>query len=70
LWREESEAVALKATGTTIPLFASLHQSFAPTTGKTRTLQSIMDKIASAAEKSGDAEAVDVSAYPVKRTTR
>jgi hypothetical protein len=41
--------------------------TLAPTTGKTNTLQSIMDKIASAAEESSDAEAVDVSACPVKR---
>ncbi len=64
---EESEAVALKATGTDDSAFGQLAPTLAPTTGKTRTLQSIMDKIASAAEESNDAEAVDVSACPVKR---
>ena len=44
-----------------------LHQSLHQLLGKTRTLQSILDKIASAGEKSSDADAVDVSACPVKR---
>ncbi len=62
-----SEVAALKATGTDNFALGQFAPEFAPTTGKTRTVQSIMDKIASAAEKSSDPEAVDVSACPVKR---
>jgi len=39
----------------------------APTLGKTRTLQSILDKVASEAGKSRAGDAVAASAYPVKR---
>jgi hypothetical protein len=61
--REASEAVAVKATGTD----DSAGCQFAPTIGKTRTLQSILDKIASADGKSNDAEAVAATACPVKQ---
>ena len=40
---------------------------FAPNAAKTRTLQSIMDKIASEAEKRRASGAVATTAYPVKR---
>ena len=40
---------------------------FMPTTGKTRTLQSILDKIASEAEKSRATDAVAASACRVKQ---
>jgi hypothetical protein len=64
---EGSEAVALKATGTDNSALGQLAPMLAPTTGKTGTLQSIMDKIAGAAEESRDADAVAVSACPVKQ---
>ncbi|MGD0654980.1 MAG: hypothetical protein ABSA16_11590 [Thermoguttaceae bacterium] len=40
---------------------------FAPTTDKTATLQSIIDKAASDAEKIVEGKAIAISAYPVKR---
>ena len=63
----QTAANVLSATGTDDSTASPFAPAFAPTTGKTGTLQSIMDKIASAGEKSSDAEAVDVSACPVKR---
>jgi hypothetical protein len=61
--REASEAVAVKATGTD----NSAVCQFAPTLGKTRTLQSMVDKIASEAEKSDDAKSIAASPCPVKQ---
>jgi hypothetical protein len=65
--REASEPAALSATGTDNSAVCQFAPAFAPTTGKTRTLQSILDKIASAAEKSKATDAVAASAYLVKQ---
>ncbi len=65
--REGTEAVALSTTGTDDSAACQFAPKFAPTTGKPCTLQSIMGKIASAAEKSRATAAVAASAYPVKR---
>ncbi len=64
---EASEAVALSATGTDDSAVRQFAPEFAPATGKTCTLQSIMDKIATAGEKSSAADAIDVTACIVKR---
>ncbi len=64
---EVSESVAVRATGTDDSAFCQFAPEFAPTTGKTRTLQSILDKIASEAEKTRPSDSVAVSACPVKR---
>lgn len=67
LWDgRQTEANVLSATGTDDSTASQFAPGFAPTTGKTGTLQSIVDKIANAAEESSDADAVDVSTYPVK----
>jgi hypothetical protein len=58
---------AVKATGTDDLTASQFAPEFAPTIGKPCTLQSIMDRIASAGEKSSDADAVDVTACVVKR---
>ncbi len=58
---------AAKATGTDDLTAFQFAPEFAPTIGKPCTLQSIMDKIASAGKKSSDSEAVDVTACVVKR---
>ena len=63
----QTAANLLSATGTDDSTPSPFASTFAPTTGKTRTLQSIMDKIASEAEKSRATDAVDASACPVKR---
>ncbi len=63
----QTEAVALRATGTDDSTASPLAPTLAPTAGKTRPLQSIVDKIASAAGKSGATDSVAVSACPVKR---
>ena len=65
--REATEPAALSATGTDNSAVCQFAPEFAPTTGKTRTLQSILDKIASEAEQSRATEAVAASAYPVKQ---
>ncbi len=64
---EESEAVAVRATGTDDSAACQFAPKFAPATGKPGILQSILDKIASKSGKIGDAAAVAVNAYPVKR---
>jgi integrase len=58
---------AIRATGTDDSTPSPLVPVLVPTAGKTRPLQSIMDKIASEAEKSPTAERLAVSACPVKR---
>ena len=63
----QTAANVLSARGTDDLTACQFAPKFAPTTGKTRTLQSIMGKIASAAEKSRAADAVAVSACPVKQ---
>ena len=63
----QTAANVLSATGTDDSTASPLAPTFAPTTGKTCTLRSIMDRIASEAEKSSPSDAVAVSAYPVKR---
>jgi integrase len=63
----QTEAVALSATGTEDWTPSPLVPTLVPTTVKSSTLQSIIDKAASAAQKSGATNAVDVSAYPVKQ---
>ena len=63
----QTAANVLSATGTDDSTASPLAPTLAPTTGKTCTLQSIMDKIASAAEKSRATDAVAASACPVKR---
>ena len=60
---EASEAVALSATGTD----NSTAWPLVPTTGKPGILQSIMGKIASAAEKSKTTDAVAITASRVKQ---
>jgi hypothetical protein len=57
----------LSATGTNDSTASQFAPQYAPTAGKTRTLQSILDKIASEAEKSKATDAVAASAYPVKQ---
>jgi integrase len=63
----QTEAAALSATGTEDLTPSPLVPTLVPTGGKPCTLQSILDKIASAAEKSGAANAVAASAYLVKQ---
>ena len=63
----QTAAVVLSATGTDDSTPSPLAPTLAPTTGKPCTLQSILDKATSAAEKSRATDAVAVSAYPVKR---
>ena len=57
----------LSATGTDDLTASQFAPEFAPTVGKTCTLQSIVDKVASAAEKSSDGEAIDATTCAVKR---
>ncbi len=57
----------VRATGTNDSTASQFAPEFAPTFGKPCTLQSIMDKIASADKKSSDSESVDVTACVVKR---
>jgi integrase len=57
----------LSATGTDDLTSSPLAPKFAPTTVKTSTLQSMVDKIASEAGKSDDAKSLAVSAYVVKQ---
>ena len=61
--REANEAIAVRATGTD-DLAAC---QFAPTSAKTRILQSILDKIADDAKKSKATVSIAASAYPVKQ---
>ena len=63
----QTAANVLSATGTDDSTPSPLAPTLAPTTGKTCTLQSILDKIASEAEKSRATDAVAVSACPVKQ---
>jgi len=63
----QREAIAASATGTDDLPTSPLAPTLAPTTGKTRTLQSIIGKIASEARKSAAMETVAVSACPVKQ---
>jgi hypothetical protein len=60
-------ANVLSATGTDDLAAHQFAPKFAPTTGKTRTLQSIMGRIASEAKKPLAFDSVAVSACPVKR---
>ena len=60
-------ANVLSATGTDDSTPSPLAPTLAPTTGKTRTLQSILDKIASAGEKSSATETIAASACLVNR---
>ncbi len=57
----------LSTTGTDDSIASQFAPEFAPTTGKTRTLRSILDKITGKAEKSRATDPVAVSAYPVKQ---
>ncbi len=59
--------IAVRATGTDNLTPSPLAPTLAPTAGKTRTLQSIRDKIAIIAEKSNTIETLAASAYPVKQ---
>ena len=63
----QTAANALSATGTDDLPASPLAPTLAPTSVKTRTLQSIMDKIASEAERTRPCDSVAVSAYPAKR---
>lgn len=63
----QTAANARSATGTDDLPASPLVPTLAPTTAKPRPLQSILDKIASAANKSGLPATVAVSAYPVNR---
>ena len=63
----QTGANVLSATGTDDSTPSQFAPKFAPTTGRTRTLQSIVDKIASAAERTAGTEAVAATAYPVKQ---
>ncbi len=63
----QTAANVLSATGTDNSTASPLAPTLAPTAGKTRTLQSIVDKIASEAEQSRATAAVAASAYPVKQ---
>ena len=63
----QTGANVLSATGTDDSTPSPLAPTLAPTTGKTRTLQSILDKIASAGEKSSATETIAASACLVNR---
>jgi hypothetical protein len=63
----QKTAIALSATGTDHLTPSPLVPVLVPTPGKAVTLQSILDKIESAAEKLSDANAIDVTACPVKQ---
>jgi hypothetical protein len=62
----DRQRIALSATGTDDLTACQFAPGFAPTTGKTRILQSIMGKITSEAEEIGEGVNVAASAYPVK----
>ena len=62
-----SESSNVKATGTDASAVSQFAPGFAPTTGKSITLQSIVDKAASNVERIAEGKAIAVSAYPVKR---
>ena len=64
---KQTAANILSATGTDDSMGSPLVPTLVLTTGKRETLQSIMDKIATAGEKSSAADAVDVTACVVKR---
>jgi hypothetical protein len=64
---KQTGAGVLGATGTDDSTASQFAPEFAPTTGNTRTLQSILDRIAGEAEKSRATDAVAASAYPVKQ---
>jgi integrase len=63
----QTAANVLSATGTDDSAPSPLAPTLAPTTGKTGTLQSIMDKIASAGKNSSDAATDAVTACVVNR---
>ena len=63
----QTTANVLSATGTDDSTPLPLVPVLVPTSGKPRTLQSILDKIATEAERIGEGRAVAASAYPVKR---
>jgi hypothetical protein len=67
--RGASEAVAVRPTGTVDSTAWPLVPTLVPTRGKTRTLQSILDKVASEAHKSRATAAVDPSGYAVKQNS-
>jgi hypothetical protein len=62
-----SRTITEGITGTDDSAFRQFAPEFAPTIGKTCTLGSILDKIATNGGLRRDADAVAVSAYPVKR---
>jgi integrase len=65
--REVSEGVATSATGTNNSTACQFAPEFVPGVGKPRTLQSIVDKVASEAKRSRLAHTVAVSSYAVKQ---
>jgi len=64
---EQTATNALIATGTDDSTASQFAPGFAPTTGKPCILGSILDKVTANAGKKESADAIAVSAYPVKR---
>ena len=64
--RQTAENI-LSATGTNDSTALRFAPGFAPTTDKTRTLQSILDKVTGATKQSRATDVVAASAYPVNR---
>jgi len=62
-----TDAIAARATGTDNSAAGQFAPGFAPATGKSCILGSILDKVRGAADESREAGAVAASAYPVKR---